>query len=359
VRLSALRIENLRNIESTQIEPGPGLNLFIGANGAGKTSLLEAIYLLSHAHSFRTRRGELLVRTGQAGATVFGEIESAAGRRRLGLQQAAGRWSARVDGQLVPGLAEAIRHCAVVCFEPGSHALISGASEERRRFLDWGVFHVEHEFAAIAGRYRRALRQRNALLRTGTRPEDLQVWDDALVAAGLPLSEARLRYFGRFKSFAEAQLTALLPELGAPILKVSSGWGGADDAQATLAASRLVDLQRGHTTRGPHRSDWKLAFAGAARREYFSRGQEKLCAIACMLAQAEIYHADHAEWPIMVLDDLPSELDAAHQTVLLEMLLARAGQVFMSSTELPPALQALSAPMRAFHVEQGRAFVLL
>ena len=359
MRLSALRIENLRNIVNTQIEPEPGLNLFIGANGAGKTSLLEAIYLLSHAHSFRTRRGELLIRTGQVGATVFGEIESASGRRRLGLQQAAGRWSARVDGQLAPSLAEAIRHCAVVCFEPGSHALISGSSEERRRFLDWGVFHVEPEFAAIAGRYRRALRQRNALLRAGTGPEGLRVWDDALIAAGDPLSAARLRYFDRFKGFAVAQLEALLPELGAPILKWSSGWGGADDAGAALEATRAIDLQRSHTTRGPHRSDWKLVFAGASRREFFSRGQEKLCAIACMLAQAEVFHADHAEWPIMVLDDLPSELDVAHQTALLEMLLARAGQVFMSGTELPTALQALSAPMRAFHVEQGRVRVLL
>jgi len=108
VRLSALRIENLRNIESIQLEPGPGLNLFIGANGAGKTSLLEAIYLLSHAHSFRTRRSELLVRTGQAETTVFAEIESRAGRRRLGLQQMAGRWSARVDNATAPILSDAI-----------------------------------------------------------------------------------------------------------------------------------------------------------------------------------------------------------------------------------------------------------
>ena len=359
MRLSALRIANLRNLENVQLEPLAGLNCVIGANGAGKTSLLEAIYVLSHAFSFRTRRAALLVRAGQGEATVFAEVESAQGRRRLGLQQAAGRWSARVDNQLAANLAEAIRHCAVVCFEPGSHALIAGPSEERRRFLDWGVFHVEPEFAVIAARYRRALRQRNTLLRAGTGADGLQAWDESLVAAAAPLSAARQRYFQRFSSLVAGQLSALLPELGAPILKLSSGWGAEDDPAAALANARSIDLQRGHTTRGPHRSDWKLVFAGAQRREYFSRGHEKLCALACMLAQADVFRQDHQEWPIVVLDDLPSELDVEHQGTVLRLLVAGGGQVFMSCTELPAALEATHAQARVFHVEQGQVRVLL
>ena len=359
MRLSTLRIDNLRNLESVQLEPDAALNLFVGANGAGKTSLLEGIYLLSHAFSFRTRRAELLVRAGQAEATVFAEIESDQGRRRLGLQQSAGRWSARVDNQLSASLTEAIRHCAVVCFEPGSHALIAGPSEERRRFLDWGVFHVEPEFASVAARYRRTLRQRNALLRTGAAADALVAWDESLVGAAAPFTSARQRYFDRFCSALAGHLAALLPELGAPILKLSSGWGAVDDPEAALASTRSLDLQRGHTTRGPHRGDWKLTFAGAQRREYFSRGQEKLCALACMLAQADVFRADHGEWPIVVLDDLPSELDVRHQAAVLELLIGRGGQVFLSSTEVPVALEGTQAAKRVFHVEQGRVRLLL
>jgi len=359
VRLSALRIENLRNIQSLQLEPGAGLNVFVGANGAGKTSILEAIYLLSHAHSFRTRRGELLVRAGQAETTVFAEIESTHGTRRLGLQQAAGRWSARVDNQLSPNLAEAIRHCAVVCFEPGSHALIAGPSEERRRFLDWGVFHVEPDFAGLAARYRRALRQRNALLRAGTSCDGLLVWDTSLIAAAVPLTQARARYFERFVTMAARHLTALLPELGAPILKLSSGWGAQEDPALSLASARSIDIQRGHTTRGPHRCDWKLAFEGATRREYLSRGQEKLCALGCMLAQADVFREDHREWPIVILDDLPSELDADHQAAVMHLLIERGGQVFMTSTEVPLTLPSANRSMEVFHVERGQVRILL
>ncbi len=160
--LSELRVENLRNISELVINPQSGINLFTGANGAGKTSILEGIYLLSHAGSFRTRRGEILVQRNRERLSIFGEIRLASGSTaRLGLIQESGRWIAKVDGRTPASLSALLERCAVVCFEPGSHALISGASEERRRFLDWGVFHVEPAFVDVARRYRRALRQRN------------------------------------------------------------------------------------------------------------------------------------------------------------------------------------------------------
>lgn len=354
MKLTELRLENWRNISELRIVAGPGINMLEGPNGAGKTSVLEAIYLLSHARSFRTQRGELLVRQGMPQAVVFAQIEGGSGTVHLGMMQADGRWSARVDGQGVPTMTAAIEHCAVVCFEPGSHALIGGPSDERRRFLDWGVFHVEHGFATISKRFRRALRQRNALLRSDAMASELSAWDEELASAAETLHAARLRYVERLVPVLAAQLRNLIPELGEPALQYTRGWSAERELAAALAESHGVDRQRGHTTRGPHRADWKLSFDRAPRREQLSRGQEKLCAIACMLAQAELFEADHGEWPIAILDDLPSELDLAHQRVVVEALMRQGAQVFLTSTEVPRALLDAAIPFQPFHVEQGR-----
>ena len=258
----------------------------------------------------------------------------------------------RAPATSAASLASLLQQCAVVCFEPGSHALISGASDERRRFVDWGVFHVEQDFAVVAKRYRRALRQRNAALREGLADPQLSVWDGELARAAQPLAQARQRYLDRLRPRLAELLGRYLPDLGAADLRYRPGWDADRDLAAVLAEVGSIDRQRGHTTRGPHRADWVLTFPGAPRREQLSRGQEKLCAIACMLAQAELYQDDHGEWPIVVLDDLPSELDQAHLDATLRSLNPSA-QVFLSSTEVPDALRRTGIEFRRFHVEQG------
>jgi len=359
VRLTELRLENLRNIVELQFEPARGFNVFTGANGAGKTSILEAVYVLSHGHSFRTRRSELLVRSGAADLSIFGIVgRESGGSRRLGMVQADGRWSARVDGSTPANLASALVHVAAVCFDPGAHALISGPSDERRRFVDWGVFHVEPEHVDRVRRYRRALRQRNLVLRDGLADRELDAWDQELVLTAEPVAAARQRYLDRLEPRLERLLAEYLPELGAARLETSPGWKADRPFSAVLADARALDRTRGHTTRGPHRAGWSITFPGAARREHLSRGQEKLCAIASALAQAELYRGDHGEWPIVLLDDLPSELDAAHQDQVLRSL-AGADQVWLSSTEVPAALGRTGAVFRRFHVEQGRIQGLL
>lgn len=359
--LTELRVENLRNISDLLFRPGAGFNVLTGANGAGKTSILEAIYLLSHGRSFRTRRAEVLVRNGSERATVFGGVVQAGGSvTRLGLSQSEGRWAARIDGMRPDNLTRVLERCAVVCFEPGSHALISGSSLERREYLDWGVFHVEPGFAEVARRYRRSLRQRNAALRTICSESELTAWDEELAAAAEPLDAARANYFGRLAPVLSRYLTAYLPELGSAAAHATASWRHRLDAGLLpqLRDSRAIDRGRGHTTRGPHRADWTLQFERVPRREQLSRGQEKLCAIACMLAQAELYRDDHQEWPIVLLDDLPSELDQPHQTQVLSSL-EGAAQVFITSTELPRAIVRNVAVRHTFHVERGEVQALL
>jgi len=358
VRLERLRIQGLRCLTDASVELGEGIHVFVGPNGAGKTSVLEAAYLLSHGRSFRSGAREALLQRGTSSLAIFAEAcATGERRRRLGLGREGARWEARLDGADVP-LGVLVQACAVVCFEPGSHALIAGAAEERRRFLDWGVFHVEHSFLGAWRRYQRALKQRNVLLRTGTVADELYVpWEREMGEMAAAIDSDRQSYLDRLLPVLASGAASLLPELGMIALRYRRGWSDEADLPKVLAEQRGRDLARGHTTAGAHRADWSLAFEHAPLREHLSRGQEKLTALACLLAQAELHAACLGEWPIVCLDDLASELDLAHQGAVVERLAGGGAQVLVTGTECPQPLQ--SRPHRMFHVEQGQIRPLL
>jgi len=354
MHLTELRIQNLRNIENEQIELAAGLNLFVGPNGAGKTSILEAAYLLSHGSSFRTHQAEHVQRRNSDQLTLYAQVQTHAMTRRLGLLRQGGRWTAKLDGDASARLTELFAACAVVCFEPGSHALISGSAEGRRGFLDWGVFHVEPDFATRMRRYRRALKQRNALLKQDADDEELSIWDEELSQAAEPLAAARESYIQQFEHALVPLLDGYLPELGRASLRFRPGWDRSILLSQALAEVRGRDRGVGHTTRGLHRADWSLSFEKAPSHEQLSRGQEKLCAIACATAQVALYRAARGENPVIAFDDLCSELDVDHQAAALAALLDSGAQILLTGTDFPDALQARFPPQRRFHVEQGR-----
>lgn len=359
MRLERLRMQGLRCLTDVGVELDPAINVFVGANGAGKTSALEAVFLLSHARSFRTGAKEALLQRGMSRLSIFAELHRADGRIcRLGLGRDGVRWEAKVDGENA-AIGQLVRECAVVCFEPGSHALIAGAAEERRRYLDWGVFHVEHDFLSSWRRYQRALKQRNSLLRSGLAAADelFAPWEAELAQSADVIDQQRQAYLNLLRSKLQESVAGLLPELGALELRYRRGWSDDQDLARQLREQRGRDLARGHTTLGAHRADWSIAFEHAPLREHLSRGQEKLTALACMLAQAELYAEHHGEWPIVCLDDLASELDQVHQAAVVRQLCAGRAQILLTGTELTQALQGL--PARVFHVEQGELTRLL
>jgi len=359
MRLEQLRIRGLRCLSDVAFALDPGINVFIGANGAGKSSVLEAAYLLSHAHSFRSGAKDALLQRGSSAMSVFAEVRHADLRTcRIGLGREGTRWEARVDSEIVT-LGQLVSECAVVCFEPGSHALIAGTAEERRRYLDWGVFHVEHDFLSQWRRYQRALKQRNSLLRgTTTLTDELFApWEAELAQSACLIDQQRQAYMDLLRPKLLASAAGLLPELGPLELRYRRGWSAEHDLIAQLQEHRGRDQARGHTTVGAHRADWTVAFENAPLREYLSRGQEKLTALACTLAQAELYAEHCGEWPIVCLDDLASELDQMHQTAVVKQLSAASAQVLLTGTEMPQAMQTI--PSRVFHVEQGRLAPLL
>lgn len=352
-------MRGLRCLSDVAIELDPAVNVFVGANGAGKTSVLEAVFLLSHARSFRAGAKDALLQRGAPLLSIFAELRHDDGQAsRVGLGRSGARWEAKVDGENV-AIGQLVRECAVVCFEPGSHALIAGAAEERRRYLDWGVFHVEHDFLPGWRRYQRALKQRNTLLRATTPPVDemFAPWEAELAQSADLIDRQRRAYLDLLRPKLLNAFAGLLPELGTPELRYRRGWSEEQDLVRQLREQRGRDLARGHTTLGAHRADWTIAFEHAPLREHLSRGQEKLTALACMLAQAELYAERRGEWPIVCLDDLASELDHAHQAAVVAQLAAAHAQLLLTGTELPQALQGL--PARVFHVEQGELARLL
>lgn len=359
MELCALRIANVRNVATAEIPLLAGVTEFVGANGAGKTSVLEAVYMLSHGRSFRAVKRESLIRFGEASLEVFAEVRRRERICRLGLARRRGDWAARLDGQDVPTLADLLREVAVVCFEPGSHALISGAAEERRRFVDWALFHVEREYVDVARRYRRALKQRNALLRGLGPNAELDVWDVELTRAALVLDEWRTEYITGLARVIERLAGLFVPELGAPTLSYQRGWSPGISLADALNQRRERDRERGHTGAGPHRADWRIAFERAPEREHLSRGQEKLAALICLLAQAEHFKEQTGEWPILCLDDLASELDTEHQRRVLGWLDEVEAQVLITGTSALPVLDLPHRQRTLFHVEQGTVTTLL
>lgn len=352
MHLTRFEVRDLRNLADVALEPGPGLNLLSGPNGAGKTSVLEGLHLLAYGRSFRGRVRDGLVRTGREAVEVFAEwrVAGEEGGHRAGLRHSGASWEARLDGEPVGHLGELCAAFMVVTFEPGSHALVSGSGEPRRRFVDWGLFHVEQGFLPLWRRYSRALKQRNALLKSGAPGAQLSAWDQELAVAGEELTRRRAQYLERLQERLAPVADALAPTLGQMSLDFEPGWRRSSLSLGdALALARDRDQALGHTTVGPHRADWKLRLAGREGGEALSRGQAKLAALSCLFAQAADCAAERDDWPVIALDDLASELDVVHRERVLAFLASIPAQAFITGTDpLQPR-----APATMFHVERG------
>ena len=365
MRMTRLTISNLRRFDQVSFAPAAGLNLITGENGAGKTSLLEALHLMAYGRSFRGRVHDGLVRSGCPAVEIYiewkdskhtlGDASLAGQQHKAGLRHTGQVWEGRLDGASVSHLGEFCAALAVVTVEPGSHSLIMGSAEERRRFLDWGLFHVEPDFLSIWRRYARALKQRNILLKNHSRPGELEAWEQEMSAAGERVTQYRQNYIEHLQPQLQAVLAALLPAAVSSTLNFQSGWRREELPLAdALLLARDRDLAAGFTSIGPHRADWRIEHAGIPGRTALSRGQAKLTALSALLAQAEHHARLRGQWPVVAMDDLASELDRAHQRRILERLLASGAQVLVTGTEIPQALRELGAEVSVFHVEHGQ-----
>jgi len=345
--LGELRIENLRCIESAALEFSSELNLVSGENGAGKTSILEAIFLLGRGRSFRTRTTERLIRHGQDALTVFGRTQDLP-PTAAGIEVAKEGTRARINGENVQTLLQLSGVLPVQAIDPDIHKLIEHGPERRRRWLDWLVFHVEPTFAAQWTRYQRALKQRNAALKAGM--PDVTNWDVVLVEAGEAISKARESALRRLTPYLErlfAAFSGLAVQIG-----LQAGWSADRTLQEQLRANLERDRERGLTHSGPHRADVDLRIKGRVAREVLSRGQQKLTAVAMIVSQLQLLRAELGVQATLLLDDPAAELDAKNLRRLFDEL--RSLECQMIATSLTPETALFQAPKATFHVEQGR-----
>lgn len=353
--IQRLRVQAFRRFVDAEVVLRPGFNLVTGDNGSGKTSLLEALHLMAHGRSFRGRVRDGLVRQGESALQVYVEWEQPGSpQRRAGLRHSGGSWEARLDGADVRQLGQLCEALAVISFEPGSHALVDGSSEVRRRYLDWGLFHVEHGFMPEWRRYARALKQRNALLRQPGARSQLDAWEHELAQSGELLTQLRDAYVVSLQPHLARLLPELLPDAGAIELTLQPGWKRQELALVdALLLGRERDLALGHTSLGPHRADLRFALRDLPGRDGLSRGQAKQLALALLLAQAMQLADVLGHWPVLQLDDLGSELDRRHQQRVLDVLQRSGAQVLVTGTEPPPAWETMGLPAAMFHVEHG------
>jgi DNA replication and repair protein RecF len=285
---------------------------------------------------------------------VFGEVVSDRGTRRLGVAYQAGRLEKKVDGEAAAGMAQLAEILPVHAIDPTMHALVEGGPSERRRFLDWGVFHVEPRYLDDWKRYRRVLSQRNSALKGGVSAGELRPWSTALAEAGHAVDQSRSRYL--------AQLAPLVTAFGQRLLDrpltldYRCGWPAGQGFEEALAVAESHDRETGSTQRGPHRAEVVLRLDERRVQDEASRGQQKLTAAALILAQVALEAAVGPVRSSLVIDDPAAELDAGSLERLLVILTDLPAQLIF--TALTPGHLPPEPAHPVFHVERGEVRTL-
>ncbi|MEM1112852.1 MAG: DNA replication/repair protein RecF [Pseudomonadota bacterium] len=358
--LSRCTIDGVRNLRQVELDELAAANVFYGANGSGKTSILEAVHLLGMARSFRGQSVKSLINHDMPQCTVFGEIEVENKRTMpLGVQRRRdGDALIRVAGETVRTLAKLAEHLPLQVLNAGSFDLLTGSPTARRQYLDWGVFHVEHRFYEQWQRFQRCIKQRNNLLRHGKMSShEIAVWSRELALAGQSVDRYRADYFSRLLPLFFEILGLLAPGLPTVEMRYRSGWERGKSYEEALDASLTTDLEQGYTHVGPQRADIRVLQGKHAAADILSRGQQKLVVCALKLAQGRLLEENSGRICTYLVDDLPSELDREHCGQVCAQLADQDSQVFITSVEAAD-LRALwpggSDNLAMFHVEHGR-----
>jgi DNA replication and repair protein RecF len=360
VEKNALRVERIyvrgfRNLEDLDLSPGPGFNVLHGDNGAGKSNLLEAIYYLGALRSFRGAKAEDLIGLGKVESILKAKVASEGVSRVL--QVALSRDKPRraaMDGKRPRSMAAWHGAVPMVLFFPGQIELTAGGAQGRRVFLDRILEQMDAVYAASLASYDRSLRSRNRLLKDEAPDRrSIAAFDELLAEHGAVIGKARARLLGDLAPRVQRAFEEIVgAELPLSVTYQPRVAPERDTLRAALAQALPKDLARGFTADGPHADDMALALKSVAARHHASQGQHRAMVLALKIAELDVLTERMGRVPVLLLDDVSSELDRSRNRRLFEVLARLGGQVFLTTTH--PEFILLEQGREDFHVEKGR-----
>ncbi len=365
--LEALRLQNFRNLELVDLEPHPRFNILAGDNGQGKTNLLEAVYLLSAVKSFRPQINADLVRFGRDQATLEARVDRGGSERIVRLEITARGKKIFLNDSPVRQLSDFFGTVNVVMFGPEDIAILKGSPSKRRQFIDRAIFNARPAFATEAQHYEDVLSQRNALLKDDKADASLlSVYDEQLIQYGAQIIDRRLKFLRHFRPIMNQTFQAIFDDSFEAGIDYNMKWADADidaeeldglaDIERVLARglenTRRDERMRGYTLIGPHRDDLATTLNGRDVKTFASQGQHRAFVLAMKIAEITHLEDRYHFAPILLLDDVSSELDRERNRFLFDFLRSRMeGQVFITTTHRDYIL--LDEDVRVFGVEGG------
>lgn len=354
--VTRLVTENFRNLNFTTIDFHQDLNFFIGDNGSGKSSLLEALFFLGHGKSFRTSKTDSIVCYGYNAFVV--SIKNSAGNQ-LGLSRdiKSGVTIIKINGARHSRLSELAKNIAIQIITPESFKLFFGGPKERRRFTDLGMFHVKHDFSEHWKNFSKILKHRNACIRSNADLQTLEYWTEQFCTYSIEVAKQRQEYVEQLITELIKWLSVLLPSISDRVsVQYLQGWPQKKELKSVLAANKDREFNYGYTLYGAHKFDVKFMLDKQAIETQLSRGQQKLFLLALTFAQAKLIALVKRVKPIILIDDIGAELDVKSRTLLSKAIKVLGCQVIITAIEdsvIHPFINIDEENYKLFHVKHG------
>ncbi|MFK7795206.1 MAG: DNA replication/repair protein RecF [Gammaproteobacteria bacterium] len=348
--LQQLQAQGLRSFSECELAFSSGINVLYGDNGVGKTSILEGINILSCGKSFRTSKVSNIITTGKSELILFGQVSNQEKIIQLGAQIATGSKELRVNREKVSKWSNLAKNLPILEIHPESYLLVTGGPVERRKFLNWGMFHVEPNYAQLWSEYSRALKQRNISLRTRN-IKSARHWHQSLSYQGEFITQALLKYSLEITPYVDEMLQ-IFGFTDKVELNYSMGWDKSYSLEEMLDQELQSNDLPNSTQSGPHRGDLKIDWKGKTFSKTSSRGQQKVLAIALKLAQAKLLKHQYDKASIYLIDELPAELDSTRREIAFDILGNLDSQVIISAVSRE-SMRCLNKEVKWFHVKHS------
>lgn len=352
--IAQIKIYDFRNISFADVSPSPNFNFIIGDNGSGKTSFLEAIYMLGHGRAFRQPLSSRIIQHHKSELVLFSKILTSVDQSAtIGLSKSRnGVNKIKINNEEGLKLAELAKLLPLQLITPEGFELLTGGPKYRRAFIDWGCFHHYPQFITLWHNLRRLLKQRNALLKSARCYEQLMPWDKELVPIANQLSQIRADYIAQIKDDIIKTSADFLSEYQLEC-EFFQGWDATSDYATLLMHNFERDKLINYTTIGPHKADLKLRVNNIPIEALFSRGQLKLLLCALRLAQGEFYAKHKNQSCLYLIDDFASELDLSKRMLLAKRLKTIHSQVFITAVDQAQIDALIDENDKIFYLKSG------